>query len=263
MFNKSHSGSRLLAEALRLHGVQIGAVINESLDSLPMLDIVERVVTRYYPDFSPLWTAPWPVELVARLCAATRAHLGAGHDRGAPWGWKLCETGFALPVIEALFPGARYIHLIRDGRDVAFCDHVAPELPFWRKIYFNTELIEDWDGRPMTHASYEQASHLYNARHWANSVEVGRSYGMMLRERYLEVRYELLCAAFEPTLREILRFIGLAPRPSAVAALLPRVHSRSVGKYRQAPARKRRRVELMIEPTLCAFGYAADPSGPD
>ena len=257
MFNKSHSGSRLLAEAMRRHGLQIGAVTNESNDSLPMFDLVEHFVSAYYPDYQSLWTAAeWPRQLVDLVEASFAAHLGPDHDSKVRWGWKLCETGYILPVIDALFPDARYIHLLRDGRDVAFCNHVSPELPFWRKIYFNTDLIEDWDGRSMLNWSYEQASHLYNARHWVNSVEIGRSYGMMLRDRYREVRYERLCGAFEDTMVELLNFTGLAPRPAAMQALLPTVRRDSVGKHRFAPPHKRRRVELMIEPTLRAFGYA-------
>ena len=43
-----------------------------------------------------------------------------------------------LPVISRLFPDARYIHLIRNGRDVAFSPFVAPKERYWRKIYFGT-----------------------------------------------------------------------------------------------------------------------------
>jgi hypothetical protein len=69
-----------------------------------------------------------PVDtLPALVREVMRRHL-EGFDAGAarPWGWKLCETTYAVPVIDFLFPGAKFIHLIRDGRDVAFCDHHAP-----------------------------------------------------------------------------------------------------------------------------------------
>jgi hypothetical protein len=35
------------------------------------------------------------------------------------WGDKTPEYVYHLPVLKALFPGARYIHIVRDGRDVA------------------------------------------------------------------------------------------------------------------------------------------------
>jgi len=59
---------------------------------------------------------------------------------GARRGWKLCETGHALPVISRLFPEARFLHLIRDVTRVGkwrvedpddlvdVCDLIGPTL---------------------------------------------------------------------------------------------------------------------------------------
>ncbi len=119
VFNKSHSGSRLLARLLREQGIFMGAVLNESEDALPLLRLVEHVVLTYHPDFSPLWgQSPWPEALQQLISETLDAHL-AGYQPGTAWGWKLCETTYILPLLAALFPTGRYIHLVRDGRDVA------------------------------------------------------------------------------------------------------------------------------------------------
>src|ERR1700756_1971655 len=55
IFNKSHSGSRLLARLVAGGGVFMGAHVNESNDSWDVLKLVEYLVERYYPDYSPLW----------------------------------------------------------------------------------------------------------------------------------------------------------------------------------------------------------------
>src|SRR5271157_2502296 len=52
VFNKSHSGSRLLVDLLRGQGIFMGSVLNESLDALPFVPLVEHVVLEHYPDFS-------------------------------------------------------------------------------------------------------------------------------------------------------------------------------------------------------------------
>jgi len=187
VFNKSHSGSRLLAELLSGQGIFIGSVLNESLDAVPFVPLVERVVLDHYPDFSGLWRdAEWPAAVQDLLAEALEAHL-ALHPRGAPWGWKLCETTFMLPLLAPIFPGARFIHLIRDGRDVAFADHVAPGQAFWRKVYFGTDAVRSWGGMRLDHAAYERGSHLFNARHWQESVRLGRAFGAMLGPAYREV----------------------------------------------------------------------------
>src|SRR3712207_3302876 len=55
VFNKSHSGSRLLAEVIAEAGLFMGAHQNDSNDSWDVLKLVEHLVLRYYPDYSPLW----------------------------------------------------------------------------------------------------------------------------------------------------------------------------------------------------------------
>ena len=62
VFNKSHSGSRMLAQLLDGAGIAMGAHLNESWDSLNVIELVEYLVTRYYPDYSPLWQPERPAD---------------------------------------------------------------------------------------------------------------------------------------------------------------------------------------------------------
>ena len=167
LYNKSHSGSRLLMRALEGQGIFMGAECNPSGDALPILPVVEACVLRYYPDYEKLWSAEGagPAGLAAATAEAFERHL-AGYDpnAGRPWGWKLCESLYALPYFAFLFPRARVIHILRDGRDVAWSNHVAPEREFWRKVYFNTARIQNWRGLALTETGYQRASHLFNAR---------------------------------------------------------------------------------------------------
>ena len=257
VFNKSHSGSRLLAAVLAQAGVFMGSERNESNDAVVLFPVVEELVRRYYPDYSPLWKRPGDPALARLVCDAFGKHL-SGHAAQArqPWGWKLCETGYVLPVIDALFPGARYVHLIRDGRDVAFCDHRGPVEPFWRKVYFDTDRLASWHGLDLTAVDYRRRSHLYNALHWVNAVRVGRAFSAMLRDRCLEVRYEDLCSDFPTTVRNVLHFVGVEDAAQAVIdTLAPTVRYESIGKHRAASARRRRQVLAIERPLLLSLGY--------
>jgi Sulfotransferase family len=83
----------------------------------------------------------------------------------------------------ALFPAARFLHLIRDGRAVA-----ASLLPL------------DWGPNNALHA----------AEFWMARCAVGLAAESTLgRERVLRVRYEDLITAPESTLRRIAEFVGL------------------------------------------------------
>ena len=256
VFNKSHSGSRLLAHLIAEAGVFMGAHQNESNDSWDILKLVEYLVSRYYPDYSSLWNSDGAADRnLTHLIREVFASHTEGLSPGARWGWKLCETAYILPVLDFLFPQARYIHLIRDGRDVAFTDHRAPNRPFWKKIYFNTDGIMAWRGLKFHNRDYAQRSHIYNAMHWANSVAVGRTYGAMLRERYFEVRYEDLCESFEATATKILRFIDAPNIPETIEKMRPAVYTNSVGKYQGQPKEKVREVVEIVKPQLLSLGY--------
>jgi hypothetical protein len=257
VFNKSHSGSRLLAKILAASGVFMGAHRNESEDSLDMLDLVEHLIREYYPDYTSLWRPALADPVLPDLIRdVVRRHL-EGFDPAAQcrWGWKLCETTYIIPVVDFLFPGAKFIHLIRDGRDVAFCNHHAPSDAFWKKIYFDTPHIASWRGHQLTGHAYRKRCYVYNAQHWLNSVRVGRTYGAMLRERYLEVRYEDLCMNFAATVQRVLAFADVKCAESALAEVQKTVHTGSLHKYRSQPWRRVRQVLLIIKPELLRLGY--------
>ena len=254
LFNASHSGSRLLARALGGLGLFMGAHRNDSEDSLDVADLVRYLVERHAPDFTRLFEEG--DESVAGLVlAAYRSHL-EGRPPGQRWGWKLSETGHVLPVISRLFPTARYIHLVRDGRDVAFSPFVAPKAPFWRKIYFGTDRITSWRGMGMTQSAYREHGHRFNAARWVHSVSLGRAHGAMLGERYLEVRYEALVADLPAEVRRIAAFLGIPPPADPGLGLV--VDAGSVGKWKTRPAREIAEIKAVLEPTLAAFGYGAD-----
>ncbi len=263
VFNKSHSGSRLLTELIAASGVFMGAHVNKSHDSVDVLELAEALVKGYYPTYGRLWddTLTPDQQLTDLAQRVFERHL-QGYP-GGRWGWKLCETTYIVPVVDYCFPGARFIHLVRDGRDVAFSDHHAPDSDFWRKAYFNTDRIRTWRGMRLTPQAYRRQSHLYNARHWLNSVEVGRNYAAMLRERCLEIRYEDLCLRFDATARRLLDFLN-APHPdAAIHAVQSSVRTTSVGKHRRQPPRKQREVLSITKPLLLSFGYLkADPERP-
>jgi hypothetical protein len=96
-----------------------------------------------------------------------------------------------LPLLARLFPNARFLHIYRDGRDVA----------------------RSWIGRPFGPANVYSA-----ARTWERLVRAGRRDGAQLGDAYMEIRYETLLERPEPTMRSVCEFIG---EPYTDAALQP------------------------------------------
>jgi hypothetical protein len=259
VFNKSHSGSRLLARLLAASGVFMGAERNASEDALPLLKLVQYFVEHYHPDASALWDRARPADgaLLGLVEGVFSDHL-RGHDGSQAWGWKLCETVYALPLIDFLFPGARFVHLIRDGRDVAFSDHVAPVEPFWQKVFVDAVGVGHWRGLAygtMARIGYRLDAPRYNMQHWCNSVSLGRRYGAMLQGRYLEVRYENLCRDFEAEAARVVAFAGAPATAAGLAALRGEVSLDGIGKFRRQPWWRRARVAHYGRPLLKSLGY--------
>lgn len=92
-----------------------------------------------------------------------------------------------IPVIARLFPAAKVVHIIRDGREV-----VVSMMSAKRRIGFGEGGING------------------ASRDWARHVALARRDGMALGpDRYLEVRYEELMACTAPGLKDIFRFADL------------------------------------------------------
>jgi hypothetical protein len=109
-----------------------------------------------------------------------RSHLEA--EGKARWGDKTPIYIEILPQLAALFPNSRFIHLVRDGRDVA-------------KSFQATDWVSRW-----LHD---------NSREWTAALDLHRRWVRSdLRMRILLVRYEDLVLDTEATLRQICRFIG-------------------------------------------------------
>jgi hypothetical protein len=111
------------------------------------------------------------------------------------WGDKTPMYMQNLRLLDHLFPDARFVHLIRDGRDAALSFLAMP-----RGI-----VTETWM-HPRTSADF--------ACQWATEVAAARRLGRRASGRYLEVRYEDLVADVEAVLRGICGFAGLEYEPA-------------------------------------------------
>jgi hypothetical protein len=113
-------------------------------------------------------------------------------ERGKPrWGDKTPLYMQHLALLERLFPHARYVHLIRDGRDAALSYLSVPP----------GVMTEGW-GHPRDAVGF--------ACQWATEVRAARKLGGHVgQRRYLELRYEAVVADAAAELRRACAFAGL------------------------------------------------------
>lgn len=159
----------------------------------------------------------WPVKLtpaaLVKACteASFRGLYAALHgvyaqSEGKPrWGEKTPRNSFWMDEIKTEFPGAQFIHIVRDGRDQAIDISDSILLPY--SIYSGAIL-------------------------WQRYVTAVRDSAARLpADAFIEIRYEDLCAAPEATIRELCKFLGEAFDPR----MLSPHESRSAKSWSEHP----------------------------
>jgi hypothetical protein len=161
------------------------------------------------------------------------------------WGDKSPANTHHIAALATSFPTAKFVHIIRDGRDAAQSFHrrwgFQPRHTIWR---------------------------------WKRAVREGRQQGSGLpRRRYLEVRYEDVTSSPESEIRRICAFLGLAFDQSLLESSMryfdpanEAVHSGHIiqnsGKWRTYfHPRQIAELETISGELLCELGYSVDIRG--
>jgi len=100
-----------------------------------------------------------------------------------------------LPLLDTAFPRAKFIHIVRDGRDCAISG--------W---FHNLRADPEW-----TKKSFVSLDHYVEtfAEYWVSAVRAGSKFGAHHPARYLEIRYEDLSSDTGGALEKVLRFLGV------------------------------------------------------
>jgi hypothetical protein len=202
----SRSGTTLLGAMLGAHPEAVctpeshfkASVLREHLHATEGVDVAEayRLIRRHWRfQVWRLAPAPLPEEVTsyAGLLSWLVARYGAAHGRPAARLWvdHTPENTTYAAVLRRVFPRARFLHLVRDGKAVA-----ASIMPL------------DWGPNSVVRA----------AHWWIERVSYGlAAEGLLGPEVMLRVSYERLVTAPAETLREICGFLGLGYDPRMAA----------------------------------------------
>jgi Sulfotransferase family len=170
-------------------------------------------------DEGAVWECVRAVDRPAFADVIEAAYLANAHEHGKKrWGDKTPIYVRSIPLLAGLWPDARFVHLIRDGRDVALS---------YLSLHWGPSTI--WEA----------------ARKWQRDVSAGMRDGRPLgASRYLEVRYESLVDDPERELRRICEFAELSFAPEMLDASKREGHETlAPDEGRPFHARSERKVE--------------------
>ena len=228
------SGTRVVARIVLRCGMYIGKKLNAQKDSLDIGGFLTRWVGQYLaaghePDFEHVMRGD--------LVRALEAH-GMPAD-GAPWGWKAPPSIFLLPFFSRALPGFRFVHMLRDGRDMA---------------YSRNQRQLDRYGEMLLGDGVEFDSPAGSIAVWTQANLAAARFGEeQMGERYLRIRYEDLCAHPEAEIAALLAFLELEGDPAELASAV--VPPATLGRWREQDQAVIAELERTAQPALEHFGY--------
>lgn len=241
------SGTRVVARIARHAGYYLGTHLNPAEDALEFVEFYDTWVDYFLDQYrSPATSTAPQLALDKDFSDVLQRHL-AGFDatrRDTLWGWKSPRSIYLLPYFHAKFPDLKFIHVLRDGRDMALSKNQnqlrkhGRRVLAWRERWFVPTAVRSillWDRINRRAAEYAEKE---------------------LRDCYLRIRFEDLCLDPVNTTGVILRFLGQStdPAPIAHAEISP---PSTLGRWREKPGAMTSRLERVAGLSLRKFGYLA------
>ena len=125
LMGRGHSGTRVLSFACMHLGIQLGtSAATGDADDRTFTRTIKKIATRNLPPCTP--DTVLEKDLIRFQNAVFRYYTTIGSPQ-TPWGWKFPETYLISAYVARTFPQARYIHMVRDGRDLAFKKHLTDD----------------------------------------------------------------------------------------------------------------------------------------
>ena len=188
------SGTRLVRSILLEAGVAMSAGINDAGDAVDWPPLRELLAHRGSVSREDMLGAAFVV--MEEMLLERRSRLG--HEGRI--GWKVPGTFLWLRELNDYFPEMQYVHLMRNGLDMAYSGNRS-QARDWAS-QFDIELELDSTGRITPSCTLE---------YWlrANAFALGETRDSM-GERFLLLRYEDLCSDPATEVRKVTEFVGIS-----------------------------------------------------
>jgi len=221
----------------------IGTNLNISQDALDVAAFDDHWINQRVGQERSHPSLPAPPEMLADFQTMLARHCGSREDETQPWGWKHPPSIYLLRFYYQQFPQLRFLHVVRDGRDMAYSSNQNQ----LRK--FGTTILDPAD---LDRSQPVQSIALWN-RVNLDAADYGEKH---LSGRYMLVRFEDLCAQSVPTVARILTFFGLQGDAEAIARceVSP---PESIGRWRNQDEATLAELHQVGGAGLRRFGYWA------
>ncbi len=191
---------------------------------------------RFEAEFSAIIEA-LPRRRVADIMDAFYVEL-ARRQGASLWGDKTPDYGLCMGLLQRMWPSAKFLHVVRDGRDVALS--MSEVLSFrlqaaWRICYWPTVAWEKAYAARLPEAEAEIPMHAFFDLWRRRLVRTRDEASRLPPGSYLEIRYEDLLEAPHPTLDRAASFLGLPAAAGWVEQTVAQVRGDNRKKNSERP----------------------------
>ncbi|HEX4078329.1 MAG TPA: sulfotransferase [Rhizomicrobium sp.] len=183
VFGTGGSGTRAVAAFLSACGIEMGSQVNPSWDARLFGPLLRDYIGKVIAATRCLDYDPWQIDPLVRTAVVDGyLHAAEAHRRGMGtprrWGFKEPRNIFLLPLVNMAFPDAKFVHVLRDGRDMLLSRNRNQPSKHFESLF----------GRPFDHTDGAIA------QFWAKSNLEAYHYGtQFLGRRYVIIRIEDAC----------------------------------------------------------------------
>ena len=245
LMGRGHSGTRVLAFACMHLGIKLGASEELATGDADDRDFTDRVKKLTLSN----------VDVTSSRCvrrsdlryfqkAVYEYYIRLGSPSGL-WGWKFPETYIIGACLAHTFPRAKYLHLVRDGRDIAFKEHLTdnPRRKIGKKILSRTGALS-------------LPRYLQAASSWAYQVDAFDQFRKTIPpDQVLDVTFERLCLNPAETIDRVCKFLQIEINEACRTYLSDGINRSKVAQYRENPPDQISQVEEHGGATLKRYGY--------
>jgi hypothetical protein len=232
-----HAGTRVFAEILARGGVFTGiGRLTKRRDSEDLRII--SLLSKWAPPFvNGTLGAAEARKMKRAFSRRLRLYFPV---RTRPWGFKNPRTMLLLPFFGDLFPRMKFVHVIRDGRDLSLGN-----------AFVGNPYVSAFAKPGETTLTDEEKMILFWGRSNLAAMEFGET---QLGDRYLRMKWEDLCTNPLARTRELLSFAGCSLDHTDDISKIVRKPS-SMGRWETYPDEQKSRVISRGREWLSIFGY--------
>lgn len=244
LMGRGHSGTRVLAWICEHLGIRLGTQAGKDTadpGDLRFTRTIKKIAVRNLGQVDPKTVRDRDLRRFTR--ALVRYHAGLRPD--GLWGWKFPETYLIAPLVHRAVPQARYLHLVRDGRDLAFKRHLTDD----PKKTLGAKILNQVDAMDAAHP-------VQAARSWAFQVDTYASFRRRVPDLpVLDLTFEHLVENPVAATESVCDFLRVPFAAEARDWIQTHILPAKIGQFRGEDPATIRAVECAIGPTLRAFGY--------